>query len=410
MVGFKLSNPLLHTNKTDQGTTPLPGSVYVDLHTRGITNTGTIDTSADCDTITATGYLGIYNDGGTINTGAGKDTITGISSGNGYGINNQPEGTIDTGAGNDTITAISSGDGLGIVNYATITTGDGNDTITCKSNGIGGRGISTTGFIGSGTGIIDTGAGNDTITSNSSDFGIGISDGGIINTGDGNDTIIGTISGTGSSGGFTNGIATGIVNDSSTIDTGDGNDTIIGNFIGTSPSTANGIANIGTINTGTGNDTIIGNAAGTSVDSATGILNLRGLIDTSAGDDILIGKSTSGIGIYNDNTINTGTGNDIVDALTGGFGGTGTIMLENGNDILKGFGSGFFDGGNGNKDKLLFGTGSYTVSDAVNIEGFYTVSNGTTDMFVKNFEFIGSANDPAAAFSLSSVIGETFMV
>jgi hypothetical protein len=62
------------------------------------------------------------------------------------------------------------------------------------------------------------------------------------------------------------------------------------------------------------------------------------------------------------------------------------------------------------KDKLLFGTGSYTVSDAVNLEGFYTVNNGTTDMFVKNFEFIGSANDPAAAFSFSSVIGETFMV
>jgi hypothetical protein len=30
-------------------------------------------------------------------------------------------------------------------------------------------------------------------------------------------------------------------------------------------------------------------------------------------------------------------------------------------------------------------------------------------MFVKNFEFIGSANDPAA-FSFSSVIGETFIV
>nr|WP_223280223.1 Rpn family recombination-promoting nuclease/putative transposase [Nostoc sp. PA-18-2419] len=31
-------------------------------------------------------------------------------------------------------------------------------------------------------------------------------------------------------------------------------------------------------------------------------------------------------------------------------------------------------------------------------------------MFVKNFELIGSASNPAAAFSFSSVVGETFMV
>jgi hypothetical protein len=31
-------------------------------------------------------------------------------------------------------------------------------------------------------------------------------------------------------------------------------------------------------------------------------------------------------------------------------------------------------------------------------------------MFVKNFEFIGSASDPAAVFSFSDVIGETFTV
>ncbi|MHC5826862.1 MAG: hypothetical protein ACYT04_66080, partial [Nostoc sp.] len=65
---------------------------------------------------------------------------------------------------------------------------------------------------------------------------------------------------------------------------------------------------------------------------------------------------------------------------------------------------------NDNQDKLLFGTGGYTVSDTANSAGFYTVNNGTTDMFVKNFEFIGSASDPAAAFSFSSVIGETFIV
>jgi hypothetical protein len=84
-------------------------------------------------------------------------------------------------------------------------------------------------------------------------------------------------------------------------------------------------------------------------------------------------------------------------------------MLGNGNDMLKGFGSGFFDGGSGN-DALLFGTGTYTVSDIPNIDGFYTVNNGSIDMLVKNFELIGSASDPAAALSFASVIGETFAI
>ncbi|MGL5076537.1 MAG: hypothetical protein ACRDBG_12050, partial [Waterburya sp.] len=113
--------------------------------------------------------------------------------------------------------------------------------------------------------------------------------------------------------------------------------------------------------------------------------------------------------IYNDGIIDTGKGNDIVDALTGGFIGAGTTQLGNGADTLKGFGSGFFEGGNG-KDTLFFDTGSYTVSDNVNSDGFYTVSNGSTDMFIKDFEFISSASDPGDAFSFSSVVGETFMV
>ncbi|TAG85265.1 MAG: hypothetical protein EAZ09_03240 [Oscillatoriales cyanobacterium] len=49
-----------------------------------------------------------------------------------------------------------------------------------------------------------------------------------------------------------------------------------------------------------------------------------------------------------------------MDASNGGFGGNGSTLLGDGNDILKGFGSGSFSGGNG-KDTLQLTTGNYTV-------------------------------------------------
>ncbi|MBR8833397.1 MAG: hypothetical protein DSM106950_04970 [Stigonema ocellatum SAG 48.90 = DSM 106950] len=127
-------------------------------------------------------------------------------------------------------------------------------------------------------------------------------------------------------------------------------------------------------------------------------------------NDTLTGiRNTGSFGIDNDGTIDMGNGNDIVDALTGGNGCNGTINMGDGNDIVKGFGTGYFDGGNG-FDTLLFGSGTYTVSYTANSAGFYTVDKGGIDMFVKDFELIGSANNPACANSFSSVIGGTFTV
>ena len=109
-----------------------------------------------------------------------------------------------------------------------------------------------------------------------------------------------------------------------------------------------GIRNSGTIDTGAG--------------SSYGIYN-TGTIATGSGNDIITGTSTGtgGTGIYNDGTIDTGAGRDIVDALTGGFRGIGNTNLGDGDDTLKGFGTGNFDGGN-DRDLLLFSAGTYTVS------------------------------------------------
>jgi hypothetical protein len=292
----------------------------------GFYNTGTLNTADGNDIVTGiipTGLLGyftaaIYNEGGTIDTGDGNDIITGryglkddVDKSTGYGIYSL--GTIDTGDGDDLITGTAPSNGGGIsFTDADIITSNGNDTI----NGIGGVGLSNY----DGTNI-DTGNGDDIIT------------------------------GTGSA---------GIHNYHSTITTDDGNDIITG--AGTSGSgilnssfTARGILRIrGVINTGDGNDLI----TGTSTDGI-GINNIIqfSTIDTGDGNDVINGIGS--IGIYNDGTINTGNGEDSIIA-DGGFDGVGSVFLGNAKDYLKGFGSGNFNGGNG-QDILELTSGSYTV-------------------------------------------------
>ena len=151
-----------------------------------------------------------------------------------------------------------------------------------------------------------------------------------------------------------------------------GNDIIKG-----TSSTYSGIFNNGTINTGTGNDTITGTG------DFYGIFN-DGTINTGDGNDRITGTGGDFYGIFNYGTIKTGDGNDIVDALEGGFDGDGTTYLDAGNDTLKGFGTGNFYGGAGT-DKLFFGEGTYVIS------GSTVVFNGAT-MNVNQFEKIGGAN------------------
>jgi len=282
-----------------------------------IVNTDTANTLGGNDLITGTTITGSDNFGiansGTINTGAGDDIIIGICDENHRWIPNaairSDGGTINTDDGNDIIIGTSQAyDGIFIISRATINTGDGNDQIIGSAIGSGINVNSES--------IIDTGNGNDAIT------GIGrhgVSNSFIINTGDGNDKITG---------------------------------------IGT-------IVNSGTMDTGAGNDEITGTSANRGISTSS-----DSIIDTGDGDDKITG--TGSIGISNNGIIKTGNGQDSLIA-DGGFNGiNGSVFLENGKDYLKGFGSGFFDGGDG-EDTLELTSGSYI---------FWISAAGVT--FIKN--------------------------
>jgi hypothetical protein len=350
-----------------------------------IVNTGIANTLAGKDIITGTAIQGIgtpdinsvvdglYNSG-TLNTNDGNDIIIGIcreAEGNfnelvNYtGISNQ-SGIIDTGNGNDTIIGTdnippytdnggSTAFSLGFFTYfGTVDTGNGDDIIIGTGQ--------TTGFI-SGYSTVDTGNGDDIIMGTSQNTGFYV-DYGTLDTGNGNDMITGT------------GRYVGISNNLDTFNTAAGNDTIIGNGI-----EGVGISTGYHLDTGDGNDII----TGISTEGRYGIVNnSRGnpsdvfptsIIDTGEGDDIITGIGS--IGIYNHlGIINTGNGQDSIIA-DGGFDGAGNVFLENGKDYLKGFGSGNFNGGNG-QDTLELTSGSY----AVGISG--TAVNFIKDSIIMN--------------------------
>jgi hypothetical protein len=99
-------------------------------------------------------------------------------------------------------------------------------------------------------------------------------------------------------------------------------------------------------------------------------------------------------GIYNDGLISTGTGVDVVDAMVGGFGGSGLTDLGGGSDVLRGFGDGYFDGGT-QRDLLTLNKGNYEIVEAHGDgSGYYLITNGNgyDEMFVKNFESVTTAS------------------
>ena len=158
----------------------------------------------------------------------------------------------------------------------------------------------------------------------------------------------------------------------------------------------------GLIDVGSGGDKITGTGY-------CGIFNL-GRISMGAGNDTITGIAVSAYGfaghaIDNRGTIDMGDGDDIVDALKGGFSCgsgndiSGTINMGSGNDIVKGFGAQHINGGPG-VDRLVFGSGSYQIRAVAGIPGVFSITNGTAingdlcEMFVCGFEKIkvGSAN------------------
>ena len=283
------------------------------------------------DIIPSSGVEQILNTG-IANTLAGNDVITGtVTQDSGTGISN--DGTLNTGNGNDIINGNGAGINSGIGNSGYIDTGDDNDVITGINNGGDGDGITNYGG-----GAIDTGNGNDIITgiaTLSSLSSKGIYNSATINTGNGNDSII----------------SQGYSVNYGGVFLGNGNDSII---VDTDIYYAS-LANFNIIEAGEGNDII-----------STNVIYNEGVINTGNGDDSIIADGgISGLyGIYNNGgAINMGDGNDSIIANQGfesAENSSGAWFLGEGDDYIKGFGSGDFYGGSGN-DTLELTPGTYTV-------------------------------------------------
>jgi hypothetical protein len=134
---------------------------------------------------------------------------------------------------------------------------------------------------------------------------------------------------------------------------GDGNDSLALTASKVFPNYA--LDNSNTIDTGDGDDII----------TSIGVIYNEGVIETGNGDDSIIVNSTgTGYGIYNNGgAINMGDGNDSIIANEGfesGPNSSGAWFLGEGDDYIKGYGSGDFYGGNGN-DTLELTPGTYTV-------------------------------------------------
>jgi hypothetical protein len=226
--------------------------------------------------------------------------------------------------------------GDGITNRGSILTGAGADAIYGRAADAGTGSISN-------SGIINTGGGNDIVDAN------GIKNSGTIYTGPGDDAVVGW-----PFEGFQ-----GIVN-SRRIVMNVGNDRISGGGL------YNGIWNLSgaLISTGDGDDIIEAQTEGSYNDDydAFSIRNL-GAIDTGSGNDLIKGsiyESYASWSMENLGSITTGDGADTIDALWGGFFGTGLADLGSGSDTLKGFGAGIFKGGTG-IDTMVFTPGRYAI-------------------------------------------------
>ena len=332
-------------------------------------------------------------------TGKGDDKVIGVGDGQAtsiYGIeqsvgNNQ----LITGNGDDEVRG--SGSGSGRRSLTGITQGFGNNQIiTDIGNDIvigeadGNASVVLIGIAQSGNGnnqiVTDIGAdkvigeanGNLEVVSGELEGAtpgiVGISQQGgsqKISTGISDDEVIGKASGTAISDDGSLIPIVGIAKLNSTIDTGIGADKVIGEASGTAGQMA-GIVQQGSedlITTGISDDEVIGTATGTASVMA-GIAQQPGTsgseIVTDKGDDKVMGTASNDVGgftagILGDFDINTGSGNDEVIAsaqISGtrvdGFaadpftGGTVTVNTGSDDDLVKGFGQGNFDGGEGN--------------------------------------------------------------
>ena len=171
------------------------------------------------------------------------------------------------------------------------------------------------------------------------------------------------------------------------INSGGGNDHVLGESY---DKKSTGIYyGIGQLRTGNGNDTVTGISYG---EEGTGIAfggYKRHFMGN--GNDIIIGKASkkgrAGIDLYPEVIVDLGKGDDLIDASKGGFttyddSRPGVVIAGGGDDTVKGFGSGHFNGGGG-RDRLLLPNGKYIVDDG-------TIAKGKVTMSHKNFEQVGN--------------------
>ena len=332
--------------------------------------------------------VGIVQDKGNNQTitGNGNDQVIGEANGSAtrsiIGID-QEDGNnqIITGNGIDEIIGEASGNAstslIGIIQgggNSEIITGDDNDKVIGKANG----NLTFVSFQEDEQQLIPVVVGISQLGNHE------------ISTGNGSDEVIGEASGTTTSDNLSIQVPiVGIAKLNSTIETGSGADKVIGKADGTAVQIA-GIVQQGAedlIITEDGNDEVVGIATGTTNDPNFGIMagiaqqpdTAGSQIITEDGDDKVIGTADNDgegltAGILGDLDINTGEGHDEVIAsaqLSGtrvdGFAadpitqGTVTVNTGSGNDLVKGFGQGYFDGGEGDGD--IYDLSEYSQSE-----------------------------------------------
>jgi hypothetical protein len=163
------------------------------------------------------------------------------------------------------------------------------------------------------------------------------------------------------------------------------------------------LENFNAIDTGDGDDTI----------TSTGVIYNEGIINTGNGDDSIIvdggvNGTGDGYGIHNNGgAINTGNGNDSIIANEGfesAANSSGAWFLGEGEDYIKGYGSGDFYGGNGN-DTLELTPGTYTVG---RWGATVTFSKGSSLMLASEFEQLIAGSTTYNFASLTG--GETIVI
>ena len=194
------------------------------------------------------------------------------------------------------------------------------------------------------------------------------------------------------------------------LDAGSGDDLVFGDSSGDY-----GIYNLGTLTGGSGNDTIRG------IGKETGVVNVSS-IDTGSGSDTIEestkqdGTGVNGFGTYNVGIITTGSSNDVIrgTGLDAGIFNDGSIDMGSGADSIEGVARG--GGGIDQEGKVLVTTGVISETKGIiqlgagkdtvkgEVDSFGIFANGTIDGGEGNDFMSGDGGIIGIANATSSII------